>query len=68
MTTNIWGSDAQSPLIVASGLPPAGQALFDAADSGGAEVGVISYKNGQASVSFFDHMGVPTAARPTSVL
>ncbi len=68
MTTNIWGSDAQVPLIIASGLPPAGQALFDAADSGGAEVGVISYKNGQASVSFFDHMGVPTAARPTSVL
>ena len=68
MTTNIWGSDAQAPLIIASGLPPAGQALFDAADSGGAEVGVISYKNGQASVSFFDHMGVPTAARPTSVL
>lgn len=68
MTTNIWGSDAQAPLIIASGLPPAGQALFDAADSGGAEVGVISYKNGLASVSFFDHMGVPTAARPTSVL
>jgi Ca2+-binding RTX toxin-like protein len=68
MTTNIWGSDAQSPLVIASGLPPAGQALFDAADSGGAEVGVISYKNGQASVSFFDHMGVPTAARPSAVL
>ncbi|MCW1400982.1 Ig-like domain-containing protein [Novosphingobium sp. MW5] len=68
MATNIWGSDTQAQLIIASGLPPAGQALFDAADSGGAEVGVISYKNGQASVSFFDHMGVPTAARPTSVL
>lgn len=68
MTTNIWGSDAQAPLILASGLPAAGQALFDAADSGGAEVGVISYKSGLASVSFFDHMGVPTAARPTAVL
>lgn len=68
MTTNIWGSDAQAPLIFASGLPPAGQALFDAADSGGAQVGVISYKSGLASVSFFDHMGAPDPARPTAVL
>lgn len=68
MTTNIWGSDAQAPLILASGLPPAGQALFDAADSGGAQVGVISYKSGLASVAFFDHMGAPDLARPTAVL
>ncbi|OYU34533.1 MAG: hypothetical protein CFE35_14175 [Novosphingobium sp. PASSN1] len=42
--------------------------MFDAADSGGAQVGVVTYKSGLASVSFFDHMGVPTAARPTAVL
>lgn len=67
--TVLWGIDSTNAQTVEAGLnAPAGDALFAAADSGGAEVAVAYVKDGLLTVEFLDEQALASAARPRTVL
>lgn len=67
--TVLWGIDSTNAQTVEAGLnAPAGDALFAAADSGGAEVAVAYVKDGLLTVEFLDEQALTSAARPRTVL
>lgn len=67
--TVLWGIDGTEPTLVETGLnAPTGEALFAAADSGGAEVAVAYVKDGLLTVEFLDEQAQASAARPRTVL
>jgi len=67
--TVLWGIDSTNAQVAEAGLnAPAGDALFAAADSGGAEVALAYVKDGLLTVEFLDEQALTSAARPRTVL